>query len=124
MLSGPGACWINTTRASALTILSVHGELDIASVDYLLRHVDEALSERPLVIAVDLRDLSFMDARGVDALIRAGKRCQARDLRFTIIRGGRQVDQLLEACGMTGYFDMVSDLDRLPDGELTESAGL
>jgi anti-anti-sigma factor len=107
-----------------MTILSVHGELDLASGDYLLKQVDDALDEGPLVVAIDLRDLSFMDARGVAALIGAGERCQARDRRFTIIRGGHQVDQLLEACGLSNYFDMVSDLDQLPDGELTRSAGL
>jgi hypothetical protein len=31
---------------------------------------------------------------------------------------------LLTACGLDGCFDMVSDLDQLPDDELTAAAGL
>jgi anti-anti-sigma regulatory factor len=68
--------------------------------------------------------VGLVDASGVHALITAGRRCEARGRRFTVIRGGRQIDRLLTACGLDGYFDMVSDLDQLPDGELTAAAGL
>lgn len=112
------------THASAMTILAVSGELDLAGAEVVLAYVDQALLHRPLVIAVDLRDLAFMDARGVQALVRAGERCQAGGRRFTVIRGGRHIDTLLEACGLSGYFDMVAELDQLPDGKLTISGGL
>jgi anti-sigma B factor antagonist len=107
-----------------MAILSPHGELDLAGVKTLLTHVDWLLRGEQLVLAIDLRGLTFMDASGVHALIIAGRRCESRGRRFTVIRGGRQIDRLLTVCGLEGYFDMVSDLDQLPDGELTAAAGL
>jgi hypothetical protein len=41
-----------------------------------------------------------------------------------VIRGAPQIDRLLAVCGLDGYFDMVSELDQLPDGALTAAAGL
>jgi anti-sigma B factor antagonist len=107
-----------------MSILSPHGELDLAGVETLLSHVDWMLQDGQLVIAVDLRGLTFMDASGVHALITAGRRCEAHGRRFTVVRGARQIDRLLKACGLDGYFDMVSEPDQLPDGELMAAAGL
>ncbi len=117
-------CHMESTRSGAMAILSPLGELDLANVDTLLQQVDWLLLRRPLILAIDLRGLTFMDASGVQALIVAGRRCEARGLRFTVIRGSRQIDRLLTTCGLDGYFDMVSELDQLPDGELTLAAGL
>jgi anti-anti-sigma factor len=105
-------------------MVAPQGELDLAGVDELLAHVDRLLAGTPLVLAVDLRGLTFMDASGVHALIAAGRRCEARGRRFTVIRGSAEIDRLLTACGLAGYFDMVSEPDQLPDGELTAAAGL
>jgi anti-sigma B factor antagonist len=107
-----------------MAILSPQGELDLAGVDELLTHVDRMLRGEELVLAIDLRGLTFMDASGVHALITAGRRCEARGRRFTVIRGAPQIDRLLTVCGLEGYFDMVSELDQLPDGALTAAAGL
>ncbi|HEX3834895.1 MAG TPA: STAS domain-containing protein [Solirubrobacteraceae bacterium] len=115
---------IESTCAGAMSILSPHGELDLAGVETLLSHVDRLLQDGPLVIAVDLRGLTFMDASGVHALITAGRRCEAHGRRFTVVRGANQIDRLLKVCGLDGYFDMVSELDQLPDGELMAAAGL
>jgi anti-sigma B factor antagonist len=107
-----------------MSIISPHGELDLAGVATLLSHLDWLLQDGQLVIAVDLRGLTFMDASGVHALITAGRRCEAHGRRFTVVRGAKQIDRLLKVCGLEGYFDMVSELDQLPDGELMAAAGL
>lgn len=107
-----------------MSILAPQGELDLAAVETLLSHVDWLLQDGQLVLAIDLRGLTFMDASGVHALISAGRRCEARGRRFTVVRGANQIDRLLKVCGLEGYFDMVSELDQLPDGELTAAAGL
>lgn len=107
-----------------MSILAPQGELDLAAVETLLSHVDWLLQDGQLVLAIDLRGLTFMDASGVHALISAGWRCEARGRRFTVVLGANQIDRLLKVCGLEGYFDMVSELDQLPDGELTAAAGL
>ena len=122
--SSSSTCRIESTRAGAMSILSPHGELDLAGVEALLSHVDWLLQDGQLVLAIDLRGLTFMDASGVHALITAGRRCEAHGRRFTVVRGAKQIDRLLKVCGLEGYFDMVSELDQLPGGELMAAAGL
>jgi anti-sigma B factor antagonist len=117
-------CIIDTTHAGSMAILAPRGELDLAAFDALLERVDWLLKRDPLVLAIDLRGLTFIDARGLQALIAAGQRCEARGRRFTVIRGNAMVDRLLQTCRMDAYFDIVTDLDQLPSGKLTEAAGL
>jgi anti-anti-sigma factor len=80
--------------------------------------IERVMARRPVVMAVDLRGLSFMDSTGVHALISTGLRCQEQGQRFFVIRGGPHIDRVLTACGVSGCFEMVAGPDQLPDGEI------
>jgi anti-anti-sigma factor len=99
-------------------IIALHGELDISARPRLAAEVDQVLTGRPLVLAIDLRGLSFMDSSGIHVMVTAGRRCQQRGQRFFLIRGGPQIDRLLAASGLEGYFETVDDPDQLADGAL------
>ena len=58
-----------------LHVVTLHGELDVASADGLANSLVE-LSGSTLV--VDLSDLVFMDSRGIGALVRARNHIKAR----------------------------------------------
>jgi anti-anti-sigma factor len=96
-----------------LAIVVLYGELDMAVADDLKAAVDAILKRRPLIVGIDLRGLTFIDARGLAALITAGRRCRAERRRFFLVRGSEHVDRLLFALGMDGPFEIVSDLDHL-----------
>lgn len=107
-----------------MAIVAASGELDLTGVDDLLNQVDWVLTRRPVVVALDLRALSFIDSSGLHAIVIADERCRARGRRFMVIRrecDERQVDHLLSACGMDTYFDTVSEPDQLADGEFTSA---
>jgi anti-anti-sigma factor len=55
------------------TVLSVSGELDVATVTTLRRHVDEALSTTPPQLVLDLSATEFIDSLGCRELARAAK---------------------------------------------------
>lgn len=105
-------------------IIGPQGELDVSVEEALMSEIDRVLAKRPVVLAVDLRGLTFMDSTGVHALISTGLRCQQHGQRFFVIRGGGHIDRVLSACGVDGCFEMVSGPDQLPDGEFTVSSGL
>jgi len=108
----------------SMSIIAPHGELDVSVQQTLLAEIDRVLAKRPVVLAVDLRGLTFMDSTGVHALISTGLRCQEQGQRFFVIRGGGHIDRVLNACGVDGCFEMVGGPDQLPDGEFTLSSGL
>ncbi len=72
----------------SMAILAPHGELDVSVQQTLLAEMDWLLAKRPVVLAVDLRGLTFMDSSGVHALISTGRRCQEQ--RPALLRDPRR----------------------------------
>lgn len=109
---------MQSVRSGATAIIALHGELDIFAQPALAAQVDEALSTRPALLAIDLRELSFMDSSGIHVMITAARRCHELGQRFLLIRGGRQIERVLAASGLEGYFEIVEGPDQLADGAL------
>ncbi len=114
---------VDTLDWGSMWIVAPHGELDVSVQDRLLTEIDRVLAKRPVVLAIDLRGLSFMDSTGVHALIATGMRCQEHGQRFFVVRGGGHIDRVLTACGLEGCFEMVSSPDQLADGEIALGLG-
>ncbi len=106
-----------------MTIIAVFGELDLASKPRLAQEVDSVLMTRPMIVAIDLRGLSFVDSSGIHALVRAAHRCQRRGERCFLIRGNSAIEQALHASGLAGLFETYDSPDWIDDGEITVTAG-
>ena len=85
------------------------GELDIATTPRLALTLHEALMQARLVV-LDLRELAFMDASGLRAIVHASVRARQAGRRLILIRGPLNIDCLFS---LTGYADQVEigDLD-------------
>lgn len=55
------------------TVLTVRGELDIATVPALREAVDKAVAAAPPLVLLDLTHLEFIDSTGCRELMRTGK---------------------------------------------------
>jgi anti-sigma B factor antagonist len=115
---------IDRRRAGAMAIVAPHGDLDLATAPALLTSIDAALAESPLILAIDLRGVGFMDGAAIGTLIDVGQRCSAEGRRMLLVRGSARIDRLISACGLDGHFDVVPGLDHLPAGEPADLAGL
>jgi anti-anti-sigma factor len=109
---------VETLDWGSMSIIALHGELDVSAQPILTAELDRVLAKRPVVVAMDLRGLDFMDSTGVHVLISTGLHCQGQGQRFFVIRGGGHIDGVLTACGVEGCLEMVSGPDQLPDGEI------
>ena len=65
--------------------LALEGELDIATVDVVGRHVDRALRARPGSLTVDLTQLHFCDSTGISTLLDARAAAATRGARFQVV---------------------------------------
>jgi anti-anti-sigma factor len=106
-----------------MAIVAPQGELDLRSVPPLVATVDAALAESPLILAIDLRGVTFLDGGTVGTLVSIGRRCEAEGRRLLLVHEGPQIDRVLSACGLDGHFDVVSGLDRIPGDEPTGILG-
>jgi anti-anti-sigma factor len=80
------------------TVVTVSGELDVASSQVLERE----LAELPnvAVIVVDLGALSFIDSTGLGVLVRAHQLALEQGRRFGLVRAGAQVSRVLSLTGL------------------------
>jgi anti-anti-sigma factor len=79
-------------------IVELHGELDIVSADFL---TDVLVDVAGSTVVVDLSGLTFMDGRGVAALIAAGDGIAAKGLGSIVLTEPRRmVRKPLEILGL------------------------
>jgi anti-anti-sigma factor len=90
------------------TVLSVHGELDIATIDGVRARLDALRAERRPVL-LDLDALAFMDSTGIRLLLQGAEDRERTGWDFTVTRGSEAVRRVLEAARL---------LERLPYGEV------
>ena len=90
-----GAVWFHLT-----------GELDLSCVDLMAEQLREAQASAFLV-AVDLRELEFIDCAGLRVLIGAEAEARRSSKSLVLIRGGGQVDRMLEVGGLLEWFEVV-----------------
>jgi anti-anti-sigma factor len=94
------------------TVLTVMGELDLASAPALEDELDKAMNGGTDCVVVDLRGLEFIDSTGLSVLVKAHQRAHERDCRFGLVRGGSQVQRLLS---LTGLEDRLTVADKPED---------
>jgi anti-sigma B factor antagonist len=95
-------------------IVVVRGELDVASAQEFAAVLDRAVTSKRPVVAIDLSGLQFIDSSGLAALIKADQEVKSAGRRLTVVRGPRQVQQLLDLTGFSERLELVDSLDELP----------
>ena len=100
---------VERSRVDAYELLTVDGELDIATAPRMISALNEAFAdlERPLV--VDLSSVGFMDSTGLALLINAYRRVKRRGHGFAIVCPGGPIARVFEIA------DMVDSLHVCPD---------
>ena len=99
------------------TVLAMSGELDLASAPTLEEELEQIVSNPDTsTVILDLRQLEFMDSTGLSALIKAHQRAQEAGQRFGVVRGGAQVQRLLDLTGIGERITLVDAPEELLDG--------
>ncbi|HEX5225730.1 MAG TPA: STAS domain-containing protein [Solirubrobacteraceae bacterium] len=96
-MSGP-VFEVEETLDGERRVLTLVGELDLASVPVLVRAVEDLPPHA--TIALDLSGLSFIDSSGIHALIEACERCRQRRQEIRLIPGPKHIQTLFELTGV------------------------
>jgi anti-anti-sigma factor len=99
---------IVAAREDARWVLSLAGELDVATVETVRARLRE-LDERPIVL--DLSGLTFTDSTGLAFLLEERVRARRRGTSLWVRGVGGQTLELLER---TGLLDLVSSATARP----------
>ena len=91
---------VEVRNADATTVISVSGELDLASSPALEEELERVAQSDAQLVVVDLRSLEFMDSTGLSVLVRAHQRAEENGRRLGLINGSQQVQRLLTLTGV------------------------
>jgi len=80
--------------------LRLAGELDLASASMLFDTVLAGSGDSLSAITLDLRDLDFIDASGLHAILGVRALCHERGHVFSLIPGERHVHRVFELTGL------------------------
>jgi anti-sigma B factor antagonist len=98
-----------------LTTLTVTGELDLVSSPVLERELERAYGSDADLIALDLRGLEFMDSTGVHLMVKAQQRAAQAGRRLALVKGGEQVQRVLDLTGVGDLVRIVASPEELLD---------
>ena len=105
-LPPPFACSCTNGGLDAARV-HVGGELDIATTPQLERTLDASQAR---LVVLDLRELAFIDSRGIHAIVRAGIRARQAGRRLVLVRVPSNVDRILTLTGSSDQVE-IGDVD-------------
>ena len=98
-----------TDEATQAVVLTVLGEVDIATIDQLESKIDSL--DEPRTLVIDLTATDFMDSTALRLLITAHERFResGREIKVAVEAG--PISRLLEVTGVMGQLNAFSSVD-------------
>jgi len=116
-LSGPGptepdytivcTLTVNGLTVNGLTVVELSGEIDLAGAGLIGTHLDQVTATVGARIVVDLRRVSFIDASGLDPLVRARSRALRRAGELSLICTDPRILRTLKLAGLLPGFPLI-----------------
>jgi anti-sigma B factor antagonist len=98
-------------------VVSVSGELDLATVGLLERELDSVIGRGARRVIVDLSGVTFMDSVSLGALVRDAKRLRARGGECVVVADDPRILRVFEITGLDRMFgierSLAEGVDRL-----------
>ena len=90
--------------ANGYQIVSMTGELDIATAEQAYSYISEVLDGRAAPVTVDLSGLTFCDASGLGALARVARHARQAGRQLRLASAGPSVLKIMRITGMDRVF--------------------
>jgi anti-anti-sigma factor len=98
---------VTIERRDGAVHLALSGELDISTASRLEDDLHRVEAERPDLIVLDLRDLSFLDSTGLRLLIMADARAKEEGRRLAIGRANAMIQRVLHITRLDERLEVV-----------------
>ena len=92
-------------------MLTLGGELDIAGIEQLLAALEAVEQDRPALVVVDLRNVTFLDSSGLRTLLTAHAAASREGRRLALVRPPGPVYRVFEIALLDRRLDFVDDLE-------------
>ncbi|MBV8387685.1 MAG: STAS domain-containing protein [Acidimicrobiia bacterium] len=85
-----------TSRTNGTAVVSVRGDVDLYTAPHLWETIDEAITDVPHELVVDLTGVRFVDSTGLSVLVRAQKRLRPVEGTVVVRGANERVSMTLE----------------------------
>lgn len=103
------ACEIGNALAGEPLVVTVRGEVDLATAPELESCVQRAFAIAPESVLLDLNGLTFIDSSGLRVLVALSNEARARDATLGLRNVPRHAERVLELTGLSEWFDRAPD---------------
>lgn len=86
--------------ADGRAVIVVRGELDLATVDSVVRYVSDVIDRHDGPVSADLHGVTFCDACGLGALIRIAAYAERAGRRLELLRPSRALIRIMRITGV------------------------
>ena len=100
---------VKRTSRDGVELLSVEGEVDIATAPRLLAVLNKAVPEAASSLVIDLTAVGFMDSTGLALLINAHRRLTRRRKGFAVVCPPGPLRRVFEITDMVDTLRVCSD---------------
>jgi anti-anti-sigma factor len=92
----------------AIALVRLTGELDLLATSELEPELERLMEESGIdVVALDLRELEFMDSSGLRLVVLAERGLRASGRRLVLVRGSQPVQRVFEITRMSERLEFV-----------------
>jgi anti-sigma B factor antagonist len=108
-----GQLKIDSRAQTDRVVISLEGELDMASAPLLQAALEDAEGAQDSALVIDLERLQFMDSTGLRTILWAHERWEGRGRELALTTGSSQVQRLLTVSGVRDQLRVISTPDAL-----------
>jgi len=102
-------CEIGSVHAGEPLVVTVRGEVDLATAPELESCIQRAFADAPGSVMLDLDGLTFIDSSGLRVLVALSKEARSRDASLTLRNVPRHAQRVLDLTGLSEWFDRAPD---------------
>lgn len=88
---------------------ALSGEIDLSTVAELEERLEGSLRDGPLLLVLDLRQVTFLDSSGLRLVLRLDERQRGLGGRMVLVQGARRVERVFELTGAGDHLEIVAD---------------
>ena len=92
-------------RDGDAVVITVQGDLDLATAPQLRDACDAALESDPDTIRLDLAGLTFLDSSGISVLVKTHQDAEAAGAELVLHRVDDRTNRVLEVAGLADFFE-------------------
>ena len=97
---------VSKESGNGYVLVSVVGEVDVATAPEFRDRLREAIGEGPGIVAVDLTGVTFIDSTALGVLIEAKELCDAEGGTMRIAVSEPRILKVFEITGLTELFEI------------------